>query len=114
MEQNLKGPNSLHDKALDPLILLVGCEALGQSYLSNVKWPTAMCMTTSLQRQRCIRVGKKGKKEEAYVRQVLNRFNSTPEIPRGDNSQGNQKRSLRAAIAVCYNYYVQLVATKRI
>ena len=40
MEQNLKGPNSLQDKALDPLILLVGCEALGQSYLSNVKWPT--------------------------------------------------------------------------
>ena len=39
VEQSLRGPNSLHDKALDPLMLLVGCEALDQSYLSNVKWP---------------------------------------------------------------------------
>jgi len=39
VEQGLRGPNSLHDKVLDPLILLVGCEALGQSYLSKVKWP---------------------------------------------------------------------------
>ena len=39
VEQSLRGPNSLHDKALDPLILLVGCEALGQSYLSDVEWP---------------------------------------------------------------------------
>ena len=50
VEQNLRGPNSLHDKALDPLILLVGCEALGQSYLSDVKWPNkalSRCANTS-------------------------------------------------------------------
>jgi hypothetical protein len=36
-----------------------------------------------------IGIGKRGKKEEAYVRQVLNCFNSTP-LANQDIPQGNQ------------------------
>src|ERR1700733_1720095 len=65
----------------------------------------------------------KREKEETYVRQVLNCFNSTRlEFPWPTRQfpwptriilQGNQKWSLRAGTCVRYNYYVQLVATKR-
>ena len=58
------------------------------------------------------RRGQKREKEEAYVRQVLNCFNSTP-LASQDNSPGQPKRSLRAATGVRYSYYVQLVAIRR-
>ena len=50
------------------------------------------------------RRGQKKEKEEAYVRQILNCFNSTP-LTNQDNSPGQRKRSLCAAIAVRYNYH---------
>src|SRR6266576_2955698 len=54
--------------------------------------------------------------EEAYVRQVLSCFISTPRtipLANQNNSPGQPKWSLHAATCVRYNYYVQLVATKR-
>ena len=57
-------------------------------------------------------MGKKGKKEKAYIRQVLNCFNSIPLVNQ-DNSPGQPKRSLRAVTAVRYNYYALLVAIRR-
>ncbi len=54
--------------------------------------------------------------EEAYVRQVLSCFISTPKtipLANQNDSPGQPKWSLRAATCVRYNYYVQLVATKR-
>ena len=54
----------------------------------------------------------KREKEEAYVRQVLNCFDLIL-LANKNNSPGQPKRSLRAATAVRYNYYVQLVAIER-
>ena len=50
--------------------------------------------------------------EEAHVRQVLSCFSATPPVNQ-NNSPGQPKESLRVATAIRYNYYVQLVATKR-
>ena|ERR1700722_12689229 len=57
-----------------------------------------------MQRQRCIRV--LAAIIEAYV------FNLILLANQGD-SPWQPKRSLRVATAFCYNYYVQLVATRR-
>ena len=43
---------------------------------------------------------------------VLSYFNSNSLANRGD-SLGQPKRSLRVAIAIRYNYYIQLVAIRR-
>ena len=56
-------------------------------------------------------VGIKGEKAEAYVGQILNCFNSIL-LANQDNSPGQPRQFLRAATAVRYNYYVQLVAVE--
>src|SRR6266700_3196478 len=50
--------------------------------------------------------------KEAYVRQVLSCFNLIL-LANQNNSPGQPKESLRVATAIRYNYYVQLMATKR-
>ena len=63
-------------------------------------------------------VGKKGKKEEAYVRQVLNCFNSTPlefPWPTGTIPKGNQNNSpTKPVLAYSHRRSLRLVFTARL
>jgi len=108
---------------------MLGCKNLrDRRDLCQISWGFHLCDITKfhrqLQRQRCIRVlaeaWAKDRKRKRILRKRALRKRTSGKLwvalillANQNNSLGQPKESLRVATAIRYNYYIQLVATKR-